>query len=119
MLSTPASAQTSRSWSPTPAGSICPPGPMPVAWTMPRTLEKGSYGHDPADKTSAYAAGQEAAALDGWRGHDPHVRGAAVPRRTDRPAKSAFPRRQRDQAAGSRRPAWDHFRATAARQLAA
>jgi cysteine synthase len=33
-----ASAPTSRSSSPTPAGSICRPAPMPVAWTMPKKL---------------------------------------------------------------------------------
>ena len=42
---------TSRSSSPTPGGSICRPARTPVAWMMPKTLWKGSYGHDrPARK---------------------------------------------------------------------
>ena len=41
-----ASAPTSRSWSPTPVGSICRPARTPVAWMMRRTRWKGSYGHE-------------------------------------------------------------------------
>src|SRR6202011_5074339 len=103
-----ASGQTSPSWWPTPAGSICPPALTPVAWKMPRTLWKGSYGHDGA-WLSAHTreAAAEAAALDGRRGHDPHVRRAAVPRRTDRPADGRQAGQQRHQAADHRRPGGD------------
>ena len=62
------SAPTSPSWSPTPAGSICLPAPTPVAWMMPRTLWKGSYGHDPGPCRGRQAPRDpaEETAAGGW-----------------------------------------------------
>ena len=79
---------------PTPAGSICRPAPTPVAWTMPRTLWKGSYGHDRAARDMprphrATCSRRSRPDVDGRRGHDPQLRGAAVPRRAVRPADAA------------------------------
>lgn len=124
---------TLRWWSPTPGGSICPPAPTPVAWMTPRPLWKGNYGHDPAPEATGRSgadntahrpsantdnADDEAPALGGRRDDDPHLRRAALSRRTDRPAVRESAGRQRHQAAENRRPVGRHLCATFARELA-
>src|SRR5262249_49163648 len=42
----PASARTSPSWWPTPAGSTCPPAPTPRTWPRPNGPWRGSSGPD-------------------------------------------------------------------------
>ena len=59
-------APTSRSSSPTPVGSICRPVRTPVAWMMPKTHWKGSYGLERVERIpDDTGAGAEEAAARG------------------------------------------------------